>query len=133
MRSNVVKPDLDSKENIENFIDAFYNKVLVDERLAPIFLAVAEVDLAVHLPHIQRYWQKLLLGDKEYKRHTMNIHRALHGKQALTEEDFGSWLGLFIATVDEGYEGEKSEQAKRIATSIAGNMHESLSSVAEGE
>ena len=41
------------------------------------------LDLAVHLPHIKDYWCKLLLGEKGYRRHTMNIHRQLHGKQRL--------------------------------------------------
>lgn len=116
------KPDLDSKIRIEQFIDAFYAKVLADERLKPIFLDVAEVDLDVHLPHIRAYWEKLLLGEKEYKRHTMNIHRDLHQKRPLAVEDFERWLGLFISTVDEHYAGPGAERAKQVAGHIATNM-----------
>ncbi len=120
------KPDLDSREHIDQFVDRFYTRMLADEQLAPIFLDVAAVDLAVHLPHIKDYWCKLLLGDKGYRRHTMNIHRQLHGKQALRAEDFQRWLALFNATLDDGFSGEQSERARRVAAAIAGNMAASL-------
>lgn len=124
------KRDLDSRENIEAFVDLFYQRVFDDERLAPIFLDVAAIDLAVHLPHIKDYWCKLLLGDKHYRRHTMNIHRQLHGKQPLQAGDFQRWLELFNATLDDGFTGERTERARQVAASIAGNMKASLS--AEG-
>ena len=120
------RPDLNSRERVEEFVDAFYAKVLNDVVLAPIFLDVAAIDLDVHLPHIKDYWSKLLLGDNQYKRHTMNIHRQLHGKRPLVEEDFQRWLGLFLTTVDERFSGEKAEHAKRVATAIAGNMQGSI-------
>tara|TARA_R110001592_G_scaffold337300_1_gene623738 strand:+ start:357987 stop:358382 length:396 start_codon:yes stop_codon:yes gene_type:complete len=120
------KRDLDSRENIEAFVDLFYQHVLDDERLAPIFLDVAAIDLAVHLPHIKDYWCKLLLGDKNYRRHTMNIHRQLHGKKPLQAEDFQRWLALFNTTLDEGFAGERTERARQVAASIAANMAASL-------
>jgi len=119
-------PDLDSRERVEAFVDAFYDKVLADETLAPIFLDVARVDLAIHLPHIKDYWCKLLLGEQDYRRHTMNIHRALHRKRRLREQDFRRWLELFQGTVDEGYSGPRAERAKRVAALIAANMQRGL-------
>ena len=126
MTSALQPRDLDSRENIEAFVDLFYQRILEDQQLAPIFLDIAAIDLAVHLPHIKDYWCKLLLGDRSYRRHTMNIHRQLHGKQPLTAEDFGRWLALFNATLNEGFAGERAERARRVAASIAGNMEASL-------
>ena len=119
-------PDLDSRDNIERFVDAFYARMLVDPVLAPIFVEVAGVDLAVHLPHIKDYWSKLLLGERSYQRHTMNIHRALHGKRELRPADFERWLAFFTATVDEHFAGPGAERAKRVATTIAANMEKAL-------
>lgn len=118
--------DLDSRENVEAFVDLFYKRILEDRQLAPIFLDVAAVDLTVHLPHIKDYWCKLLLGEKRYKRHTMHIHRQLHGKQPLQAGDFQRWLALFNATLDEGFAGERAERARQVAASIAGNMEANL-------
>ena len=126
VKNTMPKPDLDCRENIEQFVDDFYRRILAHEQLAPIFLDVAAIDLAVHLPHIKDYWCKLLLGDKSYRRHTMNIHRQLHGKQALQAEDFQRWLELFNRALDEGFAVERVERARRVAASIAGNMEANL-------
>ncbi len=128
MTTQTQKPDLDSRDAIEAFVDRFYARLLADEQLAPVFLDVAGIDLAVHLPHIKDYWCKLLLGEQGYRRHTMNIHRQLHGKQALRAGDFQRWLALFNATLDEGFRGEQTERARRIAAAIAGNMEAGLPS-----
>jgi hemoglobin len=127
-----LKPDLDCRENIERFVDLFYQRMLADEQLAPIFVDVAEIDLAVHLPHIKDYWCKLLLGEQGYQRHTMNIHRQLHGKRPLQKDDFQRWLAFFIAAVDADFAGERAERAKQVAASIAANMEKSLPSEAAG-
>lgn len=132
MNSYSTKPDLDCRENIERFVDLFYQRLLVDERLAPIFVDVAAIDLAVHLPHIKDYWCKLLLGDTAYQRHTMNIHRQLHSKQALQAEDFQRWLDTFTRTLDENFDGERAQRAKRVADSIAANMQKSLAPADSG-
>ncbi|MDO8862129.1 group III truncated hemoglobin [Haliea sp. E1-2-M8] len=122
----MTKPDLDSRAHIEAFVDRFYAKLLVDPQLAPIFLDVAHIDLAVHLPHIKDYWCKLLLGERGYSRHTMDIHRRLHRLRPLQAEDFQRWLALFTATVDEHYSGERASRAKQLAATIAANMQQSL-------
>ncbi len=119
-------PDLDSKLHIQQFIEAFYAKILADRVLAPIFLDVAEIDLDKHLPLIRRYWEKLLLGDDDYNRHTMNIHRALHGQRELRKEDFDRWLSLFCDSLDEAYTGPRADRARQVATAIAANMQRSL-------
>ena len=116
------KPDLDSKTAIAQLLQHFYDQLLTDPVLAPIFLDVAGIDLRVHLGHIQAYWEKLLLGTDNYQRHTMNIHRALHGKRALTETEFDRWLDFYTRTVDEHFAGPQAEKAKRIASHIADNM-----------
>lgn len=126
MKPGELKPDMDTRENIEYFVDRFYEQLLQDPHLAPIFVDVAQIDLSVHLPHIKNYWCKLLLQEQGYKRHTMNIHRKLNGKRQLVAEDFERWLSFFLATVDKNFSGERAERAKKVARSIAGNMEKGL-------
>jgi len=118
--------DIRSTDDIEAFVEAFYNKLLNDARLAPIFLDVADIDLRAHQPLIVSYWEKLLLGGSDYQRHTLRIHRQLHQKQALQPCDFDRWLEYFRSTMDGLYSGPTAERAKRIATTIAANMQGSL-------
>ena len=120
------RPDLDSRERIAFFVDRFYECLLADEQLAPIFVDVAQIDLSVHLPHIKDYWCKLLLGEKDYQRHTMDIHRRLHGKRPLQAEDFQRWLAFFKQTVDTHFVGDRADRAKQVATAIAANMERAL-------
>ncbi len=125
-----MKPDLDSPLHIKNFVDRFYGEMLKDEQLAPIFLDIADINLSKHLPLIRSYWEKLLLGRREYQRHTMNIHRAVHAKRPLTEQDFERWLALFTTTVDGYFSGDFADRAKRVATQIAGNMQKTVTDIA---
>ena len=122
----MARPDLDSPEHIAAFVDRFYERLLADPQLRPIFIEAAGIDLATHLPRIRAYWRKMLLGDPGYRRHTMNIHRAVHARRPFTAADFDRWLALFTATLDEGYAGPVSERARRLATRIAANMQAGL-------
>lgn len=116
------RPDLDTPAHIQTFLELFYDALLADPVLAPIFLDVAGIDLRVHLGHIQAYWEKLLLKRDGYHRHTMNIHRALHAKQALNASDFDRWLGLFRDTLEANFSGPYADRALQIAGHIAANM-----------
>ena len=120
------RPDLNCRENVERFVDCFYQRLLADEQLAPIFLDVARIDLQVHLPLIKSYWCKLLLGENAYRRHTMNIHRQLHARRSLGSADFERWLNLFCDTLDRSFTGPYSQKARRIAGAIAANMQRTL-------
>lgn len=115
--------DLDSKEAIEALVDSFYAKVLKDDVLAHIFTDVAGININEHKAIIVSYWQKMLLSDTSYKRHTMNIHRAVHEKFAFTQEAFDRWLLLFTQTIEENFAGAKAERAKTLGATIAHNMH----------
>ena len=126
-----VPQDLDSRKRIERFVELFYERMLEDDQLAPIFVDVAEVDLSQHLPHIKNYWSKLLLGDPSYQRHTMNIHRQLHSKRALKSSDFDRWVATFVATVDSNFAGINADRAKRVAHTIAENMQKGLHGTAQ--
>lgn len=124
--STAIKPDLDSPAHIRQFVHAFYARLLKDEQLAPIFIDVANIDLQKHLPLICSYWEKLLLGSADYRRHTMNIHRELHSKHPLRKADFERWLQYFRETIDESFSGHNAERAKRVAAQIAISMHRAL-------
>ena len=120
------RPDLDCRENIERFVDLFYQRMLADPQLAPIFVDVAEIDLEVHLPHIKDYWCKLLLGENAYQRHTMNLPRPLPGTRPLSAEDFQRGRAFFPAPLEDNSPGERADRAARVAASIAANMQASL-------
>jgi len=119
----VVKPDLDSGEHIRQFVQAFYQLLLQDPQLAPFFV---DVDLPRHLPLISQYWEKLLLAEPGYSRHTMNIHRALNRRKTLQRADYVRWLAIFAGTLESGFCGAYADRAKKIAEQVAANMERAL-------
>ena len=118
--------DLDSEQHIRLFIDAFYKKVLKDEVLRPIFIDGAKIDIEAHKSIIVSYWKKLLLGDKHYNRHTMNIHRAVHANTPFTDIAFTRWLSLFCETAELLFAGPYKDRAMTVASIIAKNMQSAL-------
>ena len=124
--ASVKNSDLDSPEAIELMVECFYSKIKNDPRLSLVFFELGKVDLDKHLPHIKRYWGKLLLAKPGYDRHTMNIHRALHEKVNLRPADFERWLALFMETIDDCFSGPVAERAKKVASNVAGNMSSSF-------
>jgi hemoglobin len=121
-----LRRDLDSAEAIGRFVDAFYARVLADPLLAPLFLEVAGIDLAAHLPRIKAYWAKMLHGDRAYRRHMMARHRAVDARHPFQAVHYRRWLELFEVTLAEEARGPFADRAKTLARRIAGNMRRNL-------
>ncbi len=113
------KKDIRSRTDIVKLVNAFYEKVLEDDLLAPMFLEVAVIDLSKHLPILYDFWESALFQVGKYKRDTFNAHWDLHQIRRLKAAHFNRWLELFNETVDDFFEGIKAKQAKERALSIA--------------
>jgi hemoglobin len=114
--------DISSREDIENLLRQFYEKVKRDEVIGYIFNDVAKIDWDHHIPLIVDFWETILLGHPVYSKNAMEVHYQLNRKEPLKQEHFNRWLGLFTETVDELYKGKIAELAKTRAHSIAGLM-----------
>ena len=55
-------PDLRTPEDVRTLVDFFYDKVVQDELLAPVFDDFAKVDRATHLQSMYRFWESMLFG-----------------------------------------------------------------------
>ena len=113
------KNDIESREDLLLLVRHFYELMLVDDLLAPIFMDVAKIDLEKHLPHLVDFWYSLLFRTGEYRRNVMNVHLDLHMKTALEKKHFDRWLDYFRQSVNELFQGPRSTEAIERATSIA--------------
>lgn len=114
-----MRPDIQSRLDIEKLVKVFYEKILDDALLAPLFLKVANIDLSKHLPIQYDFWESVLFQVGKYKRDTLAAHLELHQLHRLNAAHFDQWLALFNETVDDFFEGEKATQAKERALTIA--------------
>jgi hemoglobin len=104
--------DILNRDSVKLLVDKFYDKVQTDPLLSPVF---SHVDWPHHLPTMYNFWSSILLGDQTYQGNPLQKHLAL----PVTAEHFNQWLSLFHQTVNENFEGEKAEEAKQRAQSIA--------------
>ncbi len=108
-----MKNDITSREDIQLLVDRFYDQVRVDPLIGPIF---SHVDWPHHLPIMYNFWSSMLLGDRSYAGNPFQKHLPL----SLEGQHFDRWLELFQKTVDEHFDGERAEEVKMRARSIAG-------------
>jgi len=115
----MMKADIQSRADIEILVKAFYEKLLADEEMSPLFVDVAGDHLAAHFEILYDFWESVLFFTGQYKRNAMLKHIELHDKYGLTKAHFTRWLLYFNQSVDDLFEGEKASLAKQRAQSIA--------------
>jgi hemoglobin len=74
--------------------------------LGPVFVDIAHLDLAVHLPVMCDFWQTVLFRSGTYRRNALQPHMHLSERAHLTPAHFARWLRLWCATVDERHVGD---------------------------
>ena len=113
---------LESRNDIEFLVNAFYDKVSKDEKIGFFFNDVAKVDWSHHLPKMYSFWESLLFGEASYKGNPMAMHFPVNEKVAIEKPHFAHWIKLWTETVEENFEGEKAEAAVYKASNIANLM-----------
>ncbi|NRA36695.1 MAG: group III truncated hemoglobin [Planctomycetes bacterium] len=104
--------DIETRSDIEQFMNAFYVTVLADQELAVKFAAV---DLEEHKSHIVDFWQSTIIGGVSYTASPFAAHRSLD----LAERHFQLWLAYFEDTLNAMFSGPRTEQCKQKAHHVA--------------
>lgn len=118
--------DIETEADIAYFLDRFYARVRQNPELGYLFDGVAQVDWPTHLPKIQAFWSSLLLGTNSYQGQPMRSHFELAQKAPIRPGHFDQWLALFSQTLAECFAGERANEARLRAQSIAAVMQSRL-------
>ena len=110
--------DIETPEDIEKLVAAFYKTAVADPEIGFLFTEIAKTDFDHHMPIMVAFWNFLLLGNDGFRGNPMPVHQALHQKYPLTEAHFERWLAIWNANLDALFEGKKAEEAKLRARSI---------------
>jgi hemoglobin len=113
---------LESREDIEFLVNAFYDKVGKDETIGFFFNDVAKVNWNHHLPKMYSFWETLLFGQISYKGNPMAMHFPINAQVPMEKHHFEHWIKLWTATVEENFSGEMADMAIYKATNIANLM-----------
>ncbi len=111
--------DIETRDDVERLVRAFYGKAMTDPIIGFIFTDVAKLDLEEHLPKIASFWETVLLGGRSYSGGAFAPHAVLHGQVELKAGHFERWLQLWFGTVDELFKGDRANQAKIHALRVA--------------
>ena len=115
-----MKKDILYREDINLFVTEFYTKLLKDKNLRHFFDDIVRNNkLKHHLEIISDFWEDILLGSTKYQRNAMQPHLNMNKSKPFTKEHFDIWLDHFNTTMNQNFEGEKTEFAKTRALSIA--------------
>jgi hemoglobin len=121
-------PDIETRDDCERLVRAFYAKAMDDAMIGYLFTDVAHLDLEAHVPRITSFWETVLLGSRTYSGGAFGKHADLHAKSELREGHFERWLQLWFGTVDEMFAGDRANLAKIHALRVARAFHGRLQS-----
>ena len=106
--------DIAGLEDIQLFVDEFYNKVREDDLIGPVFAGVI-TDWQPHLDKMYAFWNAVLFGAVGFKGNPF----AKHAPLPIAPEHFGRWLELFSETIDANFAGPVTIEAKQKAGIMA--------------
>lgn len=123
----MTKPDIADRDDVWTLIDAFYTRAFADEMLGPVFVEIAKMDLAAHMPVMCDFWETVLFNKRLYRGNAFQPHAVLDAKVTLDDAMFDRWLTLWGVTVDERFSGPIADRAKLQASRIAKSIRHRLS------
>lgn len=121
-----MKSDLTNRADIEKLVNAFYDKVLVDENIGHFFFHARNGDWPKHLATMYDFWENAIFYTGGYFGNPILVHDKVHHHIPFEPKHFDRWLLLFRTTVDELFEGSNAEMTKQRAASIATVMQVKL-------
>lgn len=110
-----MEKDINQRTDIEIMVDRFYEKVKEDELLGDIFKEIIQDLWPEHLEKMYRFWETILLNNHTYHGSPFMPH----AKLPIDKKHFGRWLELFVATIDENFNGKVADEAKWGAEKMA--------------
>ncbi|WP_418604401.1 group III truncated hemoglobin [Hwangdonia sp.] len=114
------KKDIETRADVFLLVSSFYKKVRKDAVLGPFFNDVIK-DWDEHLDKLTTFWESSLFMtrrlEKKYKGNPLEAHVKVDraNNNSISELHFGLWLNLWFQTIDELFEGDYAENAKRRA------------------
>ena len=122
------RKEIDNRADVKLLVDEFYIKVRADNLLGPIFNEII-TDWDQHLDHLTTFWEtSLFIGkklDHKYVGNPLVAHEKVDKTldHTISEMHFGVWLNLWYATLDQFFEGEIADNAKRRARKMGTFMY----------
>ena len=132
------KTDLNTRKDVFLLVSSFYEKVRVNSTIGPFFNETIK-DWEEHLERLTTFWETSLFMtkklEKKYHGNPLEAHVKVDKKFNHTIDNlhFGIWLNLWYQTIDELFEGDIADNAKRRARKMGTFMYMNIFAAREKE
>src|SRR5215217_9143651 len=99
-----MKKDIESREDLETVLTAFYEKAFRDDLIGHFFTEVVPLDLETHIPVIADFWEAIVFNTRGYRKNVMEVHQHINHLSSIKKEHLDRWVKIFTETVDESFE-----------------------------
>jgi len=101
--------DIENKDDVKIFVDAFYEKVRKDILIGPVFAAkIPDGNWEPHLERMYSFWYTVLFAARDYHGNPFSKHASL----PIQKPHFERWVDLFKETIDTHFEGDRADDTK---------------------
>ena len=114
-----MKKDIETNDDLYLIMKTFYDYLLNDNDMRPIFIDVAKIDLEPHLQELVLFWENILFRPNGYRKPVMQLHLDIHKKYPFREIHFEKWLNFLNKAVTGNFEGQKATELLQRANHIA--------------
>ncbi|WP_103071428.1 group III truncated hemoglobin [Aquimarina sediminis] len=117
---NSAKNDILNRHDVFLLVSTFYKKIRKEEDLGPFFTK-SITDWDKHIERLTDFWETNLLFVVKYKGNPIKVHQEVdkNFNGTINQKHFGTWLNLWIETLDALFKGENAEIAKRRARKMS--------------
>jgi len=112
---------LENRTQIARMVNLFYSSIRSHDVLAPLFSKIQDWEL--HQERMTAFWSFVLLDEEGYSGNPIEKHFNL----GIEPQHFQLWLRVFNTVLNENFEGEMVEKAKKRAEGIASMLNYKLS------
>lgn len=119
-----MKNDLETREDVNLLVSRFYQKVRANKEIG-FFFNNSIKDWPAHIEKLTDFWESNLFFVSKYSGNPQKAHIKVDAEndQQINEKHFGTWLNLWLETINEHFVGERAERAKFSARKMATHLH----------
>lgn len=121
-----MKKDIQNRNDIEQVVKHFNEKLKVDSELGVFFTEVIKINWEKHNELMCDFWENVLLHTGKYEGNPLKTHKRINAIKATENHHFEKWIQLFFQTVDSLYKGPLAEKMKLHSSAIAMLMKQKL-------
>ncbi len=122
---NIEKQDIENRDDVVLLVNKFYQRVRQDKLIGPIFNETIGKHWAEHLEKLYDFWESRLFDVDVYEGRPLFKHIPL----PIGAAHFDRWLKLWNETIDDYFDGDRADEARRRADSVAQFFQEKLAEI----